>query len=415
MADEVKNEARQSFADLDEEDSKNTLPHFTIEMDDRNDLVDISSTPKDKAQSLKNLPLKKPSKPFFNKTRSLSRQLKPNQLKRLLTLTSMLEPNYDVGPKAIRSVSVCTYEDVQKPLYSMVGADSARDSDVEGISEMQCSAGLLPILNNDDRCQAQQEIFELVNDHDLLAIENSYAQLRILELESSLEDLQQSLQGRKLVKEQERLDRMVELEAHNRILALECSHLREALHETEQIYNTTVNSSIQLSTSYNKSRMLSTQLLPDLVKQTYLEDNNRLELEAKELENQDLRRLIQTKDKEIKKLVLEINSRSQGFARIESELYDNERKLTNYENKVESKLQDVSLENDSLMKKFSALESRVEDQSTLLQVMEKKLAAEQETVRIADMEKKRLAKKLEELGAKKRKQNTSFMTLFDEI
>ena len=64
-----------------------------------------------------------------------------------------------------------------------------------------------------------------------------------------------------------------------------------------------------------------------------------------EFENQELCHIIQTKDKEIKKLVLEINSRSQEFAKIESELYDNERKLIIYGNKVESKLHDVSLEN----------------------------------------------------------------------
>merc|ERR1712060_315462 len=70
---------------------------------------------------------------------------------------------------------------------------------------------------------------------------------------------------------------------------------------------------------------------------------------------------------------------------------------------------------DALKHRASILANQVEDKSSELRQMEERLAWEKEAVRLADIEKERLAKKLEELGIEKIRQDKNFMNLFDEM
>merc|ERR1719419_1041766 len=51
----------------------------------------------------------------------------------------------------------------------------------------------------------------------------------------------------------------------------------------------------------------------------------------------------------------------------------------------------------------------------MLKVLEQKLAEEQEVGKLADVEKDRMRQKLQELGVERRRQDVTFMNLFDEL
>jgi len=365
----------------------------------------------------------------FNKARTLSRQLSPHQWNRVRTLTGLIDTNYDADFKATPSVSAHSVKgpgENEHQWLQVLGGDASRDSEIEA-SDVEGTTGILSIYSDDDRSKAQQELYDLVNDHDRLAAENEWYQKRTIQLENDLEELHENMRGKRLVTEHsmsnrlslaERLDRVVELEAHNRMLALEVNHLREALEEMEEMHNNNLPSTDTLRTPYKNTRKLSTQLLTDFVKQVNIDDDKHLQLESLDIENQDLRRIIQQKNKEIEKLELEMNLRAEGFFMIEQELQSKERRITTVEvevEKVDQKLLVATEERDALKHRASILANQVEDKSSELRQMEERLAAEKEAVRIAGIEKERLAAQLEEMGIEKVRQDKTFMNLFDEM
>merc|ERR1712060_1024469 len=99
-------------------------------------------------------------------------------------------------------------------------------------------------------------------------------------------------------------------------------------------------------------------------KQVNIDDDKRLQLEALDIENQDLRRIIRQKNMEIKKLELEMSSRAEGFFMIEQELQYKERRITKVEvevEKVDQKLIVATEERDALKQRASILANQVED------------------------------------------------------
>lgn len=192
------------------------------------------------------------------------------------------------------------------------------------------------------------------------------------------------------------------MDTHNRLLALEVTQLREELekHSSKERH------------SHLPGQGIATQLLTGFMKDNVVFDEDKdLQMKALEMEILGLHRLIQQKDNQINKLVFELESRDVRRMTIEQELYSNSKQ----ESKYKKRLHKASVENQDLQHRASELEQKLETQHTMIKVMEQKLAKEQEVGRIADVEKERMRKKLQELGVERRRQDVTFMNLFDEL
>lgn len=358
-------------------------------------------------------------KPGYDKKRCISVQLKSKQLDKISTLASIFQPTAResapatmLGTQTKNILSRAAYSKSDYISLSPTGEFTPKFSDSQRMDTDR--PHILALATDEERDTAQQELFDLINDHDYLKALSLEQQNKIVELESHVEELEEELQlkrpdtahakERNLILEgyDAKSKQIAELDTYNRLLALEVTQLRE---ELEHLDNKDHHSHLP-------GKGFATQLLTGFIKDNGISNvENDLQIKALEMEIQDLHRVIQQKDSQIQKLVLELESRDVRKLSVEHDL-DNQSKL---QNKYENRLRKVSVENEDLRGHASELEYKVQNQNNLLQFLEQKLAEEQEVVRIADVEKERMRKKLKEMAVEKRKQNVTFMNLFDEL
>lgn len=378
----------------------------------KNPGVDILALEKGKSIIVE--PVKK--KRGYDKRRCISVQLKQEQLSKIGTLASIFnKPEHVSVPVPIvsssREAQRAAYSQIDYISLSPTGEMSTKFSETE---RLDTAKQQILTLASEERENAERELFDLINDYDDLKA-NCFAQQQIiLDLETQVEQLAEELQlkspsaeqlvDHKLLTENyhQQKQKITELDTYNRLLALEVTQLREELEKH--------NSKETLSHSPGKG--FATQLLTGFIKDNVVfDEDNDLHMKALEMEILELQRSLKQKDNQIKKLVFELESRDVRRMTIEQQLNSNSKWETKYKNQ----LRRATIVNQDLQDRASELEHKLENKDTMLKVLEQKLAEEQEVGRIADVEKDRMRKKLQELGVERRRQDVTFMNLFDEL
>jgi len=355
-------------------------------------------------------------KPDYDKKRCISVQLKQEQLNKIGTLASIFDKTERVSATGAESTAReawrAAYSQIDYIALSPTGEISTKFS--ETLHSETAKRQILTLASDEERENAERELFDLINDYDELKANSLAWQQTIVQLEIQVEQLEEELKLKSLSTEQmmdhklltegyqEKQKQIIELDTHNRLLALEVTQLREELekHNSKEGH------------SHLPGKGIATQLLTGFIKDNVVFDQDKdLQMKALEMEILGLHRLLQQKDKQINKLVFELESRDVRRMTIEQELYSNSKQ----ENKYKKRLHKASAENQDLQHRASELEHKLETQNTIIKVMEQKLADEQEVGRIADVEKERMRKKLQELGVERRRQDVTFMNLFDEL
>jgi len=355
-------------------------------------------------------------KPDYDKKRCISVQLRQEQLNKIGTLASMLDKTERVSAPGAESRSRdahrAAYSQIDYIALSPTAEISAKFS--ETLHSETTKRHILTLASDEERENAEKELFDLINDYDELKANSLAQQQTIVKLEIQVEQLEEELKLKSLSTEQvmdhklltesyqEKTKKITELDVHNRLLALEVTQLREELekHTTKEGH------------SHLPGKGIAAQLLTGFIKDNVVFDEEKdLQMKALEMEILGLQRLLQQKDNQINKLVFELECRDVRRMTIEEELNSNSKQ----ENKYKKRLHKASAENQNLQHRASVLEHKLETQDTIIKVMEQKLAEEQEVGRIADVEKERMRKKLQELGVERRRQDVTFMNLFDEL
>jgi len=354
----------------------------------------------------------------YDRKRCISVQLKSKQLDKIGTLASIFEPLVRESAPA-SSLETQTKNIMSKAAYSKSDyislsptGETTPKFEVQRLDTEQ--RHILALATDEDRENAQRELYDLINDHDYLKALSLEQENKIVELEAHVDELEEELQLKrpdtvrmkehKLLLEgfEEKSKQISELDTYNRLLALEVTQLREELESLDT----------KDHHSHLPGKGFATQLLTGFIKDNEILDEEKdLQLKALEMEIQNLHRIIQRKDNQIQKVVLELESRDVRRLTVERDL-DTHSKL---QNKYENRIRKVSVENEDLRDHASKLEYKLQNQHSMLQVLEQKLAAEQEVGRIADVEKERMRKRLQEMAVEKKRQNLTFMNLFDEL
>jgi len=355
----------------------------------------------------------------YDRKRCISVQLKSKQLEKIGTLASIFEPLVresapasTLGTQTKNILSRAAYSKSDYITLSPTGDATPKFSEDDRLDTEH--RHILTLATDEERENAQRELYDLINDHDYLKALSLEQQNKIVELETHLEDLEEELQLKRsntaVVNEhrlllegyEEKSKRVTELDTYNRLLALEVTQLREELESLDT----------KGHHSHLPGKGFASQLLTGFIKDNeILDEENDLQMKALGMEIQNLQRVIQQKDNQIQKLVLELEARDVRRLTVESAL-DNHSKL---QNKYESRLRKVSVECEDLRDHASKLEYKLQNTHTVLQVLEQKLAEEQEVGRIAEVERERMRKKLQDMAAEKKRQNVTFMNLFDEL
>jgi len=270
---------------------------------------------------------------------------------------------------------------------------------------------------------AQRELFSLISANDSLEKNNLQLQKRLAELEHNLQS-QQSRRHRRLPSGMRHLpqnlqdaqEKIEKLETHNRLLAVELSHLRQAMEEEKEVV-----SEVELVNQKKKKprrNRLSMQLMQDFVDKAKQDEKPLLRIQQLEMEVQELVTHCHKKDRKIKELELELNTRSRAELEVLKTAEEDQQRLSAVKKNltgVQVRLRSTTNENQALRDRARSLNEKTQDQEMKLREFEARLVEEREAKRLADLEKERLTEQLESMGVEKVRQDKTFMNLFDEM